>query len=54
MSIATTLLEKASLKHPQLAHLTVQLDDLRVRGTYFKLRVLDEPATWGKGIPRLT
>src|ERR1700723_527519 len=27
---------------PQLAHLTAQLDDLRQRGTYFKLRVLDD------------
>jgi glycine C-acetyltransferase len=42
MSIATTLPEKASSKRPQLAHLTAQLDDLRARGTYFKLRVLDD------------
>ncbi len=27
---------------PQLAHLTAQLDDLRSRGTYFHLRVLDD------------
>lgn len=27
---------------PQLAHLTEQLNDLRHRGTYFKLRVLDD------------
>jgi glycine C-acetyltransferase len=27
---------------PQLAHLTAQLDELRQRGTYFKLRVLDD------------
>jgi glycine C-acetyltransferase len=27
---------------PQLAHLTAQLDDLRQRGTFFKLRVLDD------------
>jgi glycine C-acetyltransferase len=27
---------------PQLAHLTAALDDLRVKGTYFKLRVLDD------------
>ena len=27
---------------PQLAHLTAQLEDLRQRGTYFKLRVLDD------------
>jgi glycine C-acetyltransferase len=42
MSITTTLLDKASPKRPQLAHLTAQLDDLRARGTYFKLRVLDD------------
>jgi glycine C-acetyltransferase len=27
---------------PQLAHLTAQLDDLRQRGTFFKLRVLED------------
>jgi glycine C-acetyltransferase len=27
---------------PQLAHLTAQLDELRQRGTFFKLRVLDD------------
>src|ERR1700753_4148492 len=27
---------------PQLRHLTAQLDDLRARGTYFRLRVLDD------------
>src|ERR1700712_3477956 len=27
---------------PQLAHLTAQLDDLRSRGTFFRLRVLDD------------
>src|ERR1700723_689150 len=32
----------AAAKRPQLAHLTAQLDDLRQRGTYFKLRVLDD------------
>jgi glycine C-acetyltransferase len=42
MSSATTPLEKTSSKRPQLAHLTAQLDDLRARGTYFKLRVLDD------------
>jgi glycine C-acetyltransferase len=42
MSIATTLPEPTSSKRPQLAHLTAQLDDLRARGTYFKLRVLDD------------
>ncbi len=29
-------------QRPQLKHLTAQLDDLRQRGTYFKLRVLDD------------
>jgi glycine C-acetyltransferase len=29
-------------KRPQLAHLTAQLDDLKQRGTYFKLRILDD------------
>jgi len=29
-------------KRPQLAHLRAVLDDLRERGTYFKLRVLDD------------
>ncbi|HMH16504.1 MAG TPA: glycine C-acetyltransferase [Edaphobacter sp.] len=32
----------ASSSRPQLAHLTAQLDDLRQRGTFFKLRVLDD------------
>src|ERR1700740_774138 len=32
----------AAPKRPQLAHLTAQLDDLRQRGTFFKLRVLDD------------
>src|ERR1700678_543665 len=31
----------AASTRPQLAHLTAQLDDLRQRGTFFKLRVLD-------------
>jgi glycine C-acetyltransferase len=42
MSIATTLLEETSSKRPQLAHLTAQLEALRIQGTYFKLRVLDD------------
>jgi glycine C-acetyltransferase len=42
MSIATTLLEETSSSRPQLAHLTAQLDALRMGGTYFKLRVLDD------------
>jgi len=29
-------------RRPQLAHLTAQLDDLKQRGTYFKLRILDD------------
>jgi len=31
----------ATQKRPQLAHLTEQLNDLKQRGTYFKLRVLE-------------
>src|SRR5271163_3723539 len=37
MSLVTT-----ETKRPQLAHLSAQLDDLRARGTYFRLRVLDD------------
>ena len=37
MSTVTT-----ETKRPQLAHLSAQLDDLRARGTYFRLRVLDD------------
>lgn len=29
-------------QRPQLKHLSAQLDDLKQRGTYFKLRVLDD------------
>jgi len=32
----------ASAVRPQLAHLTAALDELRAKGTYFKLRVLDD------------
>jgi glycine C-acetyltransferase len=32
----------ASLARPQLAHLTAQLDDLKARGTFFKLRELED------------
>src|ERR1700760_2335975 len=32
----------AAAKRPQLAHLTAQLDELRQRGTFFKLRELDD------------
>jgi len=42
MSIATTLIEETSSKRPQLAHLSAQLEALRIQGTYFKLRVLDD------------
>jgi glycine C-acetyltransferase len=42
MSAMTTIFEATSSKRPQLAHLTAQLDELRARGTYFKLRVLDD------------
>jgi glycine C-acetyltransferase len=42
MSIATTLLEDTSSKRPQLAHLSAQLEALRIQGTYFELRVLDD------------
>jgi glycine C-acetyltransferase len=42
MSAASTLPLNAAAKRPQLAHLTAQLDDLRARGTYFRLRVLDD------------
>jgi glycine C-acetyltransferase len=34
--------EATKLRRPQLAHLTAQLDDLKARGTYFRLRVLDD------------
>ena len=42
MSTATVVPVPATSKRQQLAHLTAQLDDLRARGTYFKLRVLDD------------
>ena len=42
MSAATTLSPEMTSKRPQLAHLTAQLDELRAKGTYFKLRVLDD------------
>src|SRR5471032_3022993 len=42
MSSATTPTEQTTSKRPQLAHLRAVLDDLRERGTYFKLRVLDD------------
>jgi glycine C-acetyltransferase len=42
MSAATTFSEKTTSKRPQLQHLTAQLDELKAKGTYFKLRVLDD------------
>jgi glycine C-acetyltransferase len=36
------VMSTAESTRPQLAHLTAQLDDLRQRGTFFKLRVLDD------------
>jgi glycine C-acetyltransferase len=42
MSATTTLPAPTLSKRPQLAHLTAQLDALRLGGTYFKLRVLDD------------
>ena len=32
----------ATATRPQLAHLTAVMDDLKARGTYFKLRILDD------------
>ena len=34
--------EAASTKRPQMAYLKAQMDELRARGTHFKLRVLDD------------
>jgi len=42
MNSATTPSEVTTSERPQLAHLRAVLDDLRERGTYFKLRVLDD------------
>src|ERR1700727_1560842 len=42
MNSATTQPENKTSKRPQLAHLRAVLDDLRERGTHFKLRVLDD------------
>ena len=42
MSSIITPPQPSSSARPQLAHLTAQLNDLRERGTYFKLRVLDD------------
>ena len=37
-----TQLASNPTRRPQLAHLTAALDDLRARGTYFRLRVLED------------
>jgi glycine C-acetyltransferase len=42
MNTMTTPNDQTTSKRPQLAHLRAVLDDLRERGTYFKLRVLDD------------
>ena len=42
MSSATTIPSSTTSKRTQLAHLTAQLDELKAKGTYFKLRVLDD------------
>ena len=34
--------QSSATARPQLAHLTAQLDELRAKGTYFRLRVLDD------------
>ncbi|QMV19369.1 glycine C-acetyltransferase [Granulicella sp. 5B5] len=39
---AAAPLHHETTKRQQLAHLTTQLDELRAKGTYFKLRVLDD------------
>jgi glycine C-acetyltransferase len=38
----STVLSAALSTRPQLAHLTAQLDDFRAKGTFFKLRELDD------------
>ncbi len=41
--MTTTLSQRPRLEdRPQLQHLTAQLNDLKARGTYFKLRILDD------------
>jgi len=42
MATVTATAEAVTSRRPQLAHLIAQLDDLRARGTYFHLRVLDD------------
>lgn len=41
-SSTTTATTTTASQRPQLAHLTAQLDELKAKGTYFKLRVLDD------------
>ena len=36
------IMSTVAVARPQLAHLTAQLDDLKARGTFFKLRLLDD------------
>src|ERR1700761_3111354 len=42
MATLTPTSEAKATKRPQLANLTAQLDALRAKGTYFRLRVLDD------------
>src|SRR6201990_2138095 len=42
MAILSPISETKATKRPQLAHLGAQLDALRAKGTYFRLRVLDD------------
>jgi glycine C-acetyltransferase len=42
MSAAVKGSEAASTQRPQMAYLKAQMDELRARGTHFKLRVLDD------------
>ena len=42
MSTAAPILETHTKARPQLAHLTAQLDELKVAGTFFKLRQLED------------
>ena len=42
MSTETILPIETAAKRPQLAHLSAQIEALRIGGTYFKLRVLDD------------
>jgi glycine C-acetyltransferase len=42
MASASMASETTASKRPQLQHLTAQLDELRARGIYFRLRVLED------------